>query len=102
MDENNNDLSSQVEVFGFRQFPGGNRLGYFKIKIYVSNSDWFDVDSFKLMANTDTTKPDEYYVLPPAEKDKNGGFRNYAQYSLGLKQYITKKAIELYKSSVQQ
>lgn len=93
------DNQVPVEVFGYRNFPQGNRLGYFKVKCLLGSSEWIDVDSWKLMKNTNPTMPDEYYVLPPSEKDKDGKFRNFATLSLGLKELITQKAIALYKSS---
>lgn len=93
------DNNQSIEVFGYRNFPHGSRLGYFKLKIYISENDWIDVDSWKLMKNTNPTMPDEYYVLPPSEKDKDGKFRNFASYSQGLKELITQKAIVLYKSN---
>jgi hypothetical protein len=96
MSDNTNGL---VEVFGYRSFPQGNRLGYFKVKCYLGSQDWLDTDSWKLMKNVNPTQPDEFYILPPSEKDPKGGFRNYASYSLGLKELITQKAIQLYKSS---
>ena len=90
------------DVYGFRPAPLKGRRGYFRIKFYVGNADFFDVDSFKLMA-TDSERFDGWdghYILPPAEKPEShdGKWRDYCSMSRELKIAITKKAVLLYKS----
>ena len=88
-----------LEVYNFRlnEYNGdkSSRRGYFKVKIYVGETEWLDVDSFKLM--WDNTGKKGHYVLPPSEKT-DGGWRDYAKYSNTLRDEITSRAVLLYNS----
>lgn len=90
-------FSDLFEICGFRHYEGtekssGKRCGYFKIKFFFGESDWLDVDSFKLMHNRDN-----YYILPPAEK-RNDKWIDFAHMSDNLKNAIIDKVSKIYES----
>ena len=93
-------MNNQVmcEVFGMRIKPDDNnkRLAFFKIKLYVGENDWIDIDNFKLQRDLKTS---DLYILPPAEKSLlTGKWMSTVFYSDGLRNVILEKATKLYES----
>ena len=95
-------MDNLFEVFNFRHFEntsrnGSIRRGYFDIRFYIGNTEWVVTRSFKLYE-----KDGESYVLPPAEKNKNGRFDDFVELSgdrqNGLRLSITEHAVNIYKT----